>query len=254
MTVPGLPSVCELSALGLARVSRAELDSCLEQPCPQAPLTGIVGNLGQSQERPFGVSVLLQKLGAQQDRLLVFRLLFENLADEGASAAPFTGVHRLGQSIQLRRNPSCRTEAVGSHGAADHNGQPDLVTYTPQADGSTGPLTLLKAASLSPARSWRKLGTGWNGLRLMTTTPDVTGDGHPDIVAVDSTGTLRIYHGDGRGGLPKRSTAGKGWGILRELAAAGDRTGGSRPTFCQDHRRAPAHAARLRPHRARGAA
>lgn len=111
---------------------------------------------------------------------------------------------------------------------SDHNGQPDLVTYTPQADGSTGPLTLLKAASLSPVRSWRKLGTGWNGLRLMTTTPDVTGDGHPDIVAVDSTGTLRIYHGDGRGGLPKRSTAGKGWGILRELAAAGDRTGDGR--------------------------
>ncbi len=111
----------------------------------------------------------------------------------------------------------------------DRNATPDLVTYPDEraTDGTIGPLRLLKASSVSPVKAWTRIGTGWNGLTMMTTTPDISGDGKPDIIGVDpATGRLRVYRGNGTGGLlSTRSTTGSWWNLFRELVPVGDRTG-----------------------------
>ena len=47
-----------------------------------------------------------------------------------------------------------------------------------------------------------RIGTGWGSLRHVVLSPDLTGDGKADIVAVrPATSALRIYRGDGHGGF-----------------------------------------------------
>jgi FG-GAP-like repeat len=59
--------------------------------------------------------------------------------------------------------------------------------------------------------------------------PDLTGDGNADIVAVSPVTTgLRVYAGDGRGGFAGVTSKGSGWQVMTRLVASGDRTGDGR--------------------------
>ncbi|MGG5257989.1 FG-GAP-like repeat-containing protein [Phycicoccus avicenniae] len=117
------------------------------------------------------------------------------------------------------------------HRSVDGGGTPDLLAGT---DGtSSGPtagsdLQVLRSASPTPVRPGVRIGTGWNRLRLITPTPDLTGDGRPDVVAATSAGALRVYPGNGAGGFLAMRERGSGWGGITRVVATGDRTGDGR--------------------------
>ncbi|MCP9958962.1 trypsin-like serine protease [Streptomyces sudanensis] len=76
-------------------------------------------------------------------------------------------------------------------------------------------------------RDWyeTKLGSGWNAMRSITVPGDLTGDGHPDIVAVDQAGDQWLYpFKPPYGGLLPRIRTGTGWGSLT-VFGSGDYTG-----------------------------
>ncbi|MFC8502537.1 FG-GAP-like repeat-containing protein [Pedococcus sp. NPDC057267] len=87
----------------------------------------------------------------------------------------------------------------------------------------SGAPALLRLASPTPVRDGQVVGNGWNGLRNITVTPDLSGDGAPDVLAVDpGTGRLRLYRGNGRGGFLGMTASGSGWQNMTRLIPAGD--------------------------------
>ena len=106
----------------------------------------------------------------------------------------------------------------------DRNGTPDALSYTPAGAGVpiSTPVSVLATAQRTPVRGGVALNTGWNGLRNVTLSPDLSGDGKADVIAQDPAGNrLRIYLGNGRGfsGVLYR---GKGWNGITRLIAVGD--------------------------------
>jgi hypothetical protein len=60
-------------------------------------------------------------------------------------------------------------------------------------------------------------GNGWDAFQTMASPGDITGDGHPDLLAVDrATGVLWLYPGSGTSTLPRRSL-GTGWKTVADL-------------------------------------
>ncbi|GAA3375703.1 hypothetical protein GCM10020367_44540 [Streptomyces sannanensis] len=57
-----------------------------------------------------------------------------------------------------------------------------------------------------------KIGSGWNSMRSITVPGDLTGDGKPDLVAVDGYGVQWTYPGKGNGYLGTRIKTATGWG------------------------------------------
>ena len=74
------------------------------------------------------------------------------------------------------------------------------------------------------------IGSGWSGTDLVTGAGDFDGNGHTDFLArTSSTGELRLYRGNGKGGAAGSVVIGPGWNAFRLIAAAGDLTGDGRP-------------------------
>jgi secreted trypsin-like serine protease len=74
-----------------------------------------------------------------------------------------------------------------------------------------------------------KLGSGFGAMRSITVPGDVTGDGSPDIVAVDADGVQWVYPFKAPwGGLHPRIKTGTGWGSLTSFGS-GDYTGDGKP-------------------------
>ena len=74
-----------------------------------------------------------------------------------------------------------------------------------------------------------KIGTGWNSMRSLTIPGDVTGDGTPDIVAVDGNGVQWVYpFKTGGRGLNTRIRTGSLWGGYT-LFGSGDYTNDGKP-------------------------
>ena len=60
----------------------------------------------------------------------------------------------------------------------------------------------------------------------ISTTVDFSGDGHPDVIARTSTGTLYLYRGNGAGGfLGSRTVIGQGWQVFDHIFSPGDFSG-----------------------------
>ncbi|WUH91222.1 VCBS repeat-containing protein [Streptomyces sp. NBC_00433] len=76
-----------------------------------------------------------------------------------------------------------------------------------------------------------RIGGGWNIYNQIVGTADVTGDGHPDLVARDAAGVLWLYRGTGRAAAPfaTRTRICAGWQGYNQLIAAGDITGDGHP-------------------------
>lgn len=74
----------------------------------------------------------------------------------------------------------------------------------------------------------KKIGTGWSSFKNILFPGDVTGDGNPDLVGIDSTGTLVTYPGKGDGTFAPKAVAGSGWGSLT-LFGKGDYSGDGIP-------------------------
>ncbi|MDI9886289.1 trypsin-like serine protease [Streptomyces sp. HNM0645] len=70
---------------------------------------------------------------------------------------------------------------------------------------------------------------GWSKHKHIVAPGDVTGDELPDMLAVDSTGTLRVYPGRGNGGFAAPIRIGSGWGAFTMVRGHGDFTADGKP-------------------------
>lgn len=106
-------------------------------------------------------------------------------------------------------------------GDVDGNGVDDLV-----ARDALGRLWLYPRSGQADGAGWqprRQLGSGWQGFTALVAAPDLTGDGHPEVLARDAAGRLWLYPMNGRGGwLPRRLVGSGGWQAFTALVAPGD--------------------------------
>ncbi|MDD1057223.1 FG-GAP-like repeat-containing protein [Streptomyces cocklensis] len=105
------------------------------------------------------------------------------------------------------------------NGAGDltGDGKQDLV-----ARDASGTLWLYKGTgnATGPYATRTRIGTGWNTFNSLTSTGDLTGDGKPDLVARDASGTLWLYKGTGNATSPynaARTRIGSGWNTYSVL-------------------------------------
>lgn len=88
---------------------------------------------------------------------------------------------------------------------------------------SDGALLLYAGNGRGMLAAPRVIGTGWGAVREVVAPGDVSGDGHPDLLAIDTQGRLRVYAGNGLGGFTGGSRVmGTGWGGIDRLTAVGD--------------------------------
>ncbi|SEC79933.1 VCBS repeat-containing protein [Streptomyces sp. TLI_105] len=73
-----------------------------------------------------------------------------------------------------------------------------------------------------------RVGAGWQTYRLITGGSDLTGDGRPDLVGVDTTGVAWLHKGTGDWAKPfaGRVKIGGGWGAYNLVTATGNLAGG----------------------------
>jgi hypothetical protein len=103
----------------------------------------------------------------------------------------------------------------------DRNGTQDLVVRSK----ATGNVYWYHAATASAALTQTKLFSGWTTRKFIVAPGDVTGDGLPDLLSVDSAGKLWVYPGKGNGTFSSRWEVSSGWGQYNSLRAHGDLTG-----------------------------
>ncbi|WP_406831368.1 glycoside hydrolase family 3 N-terminal domain-containing protein [Pedococcus sp. KACC 23699] len=104
-------------------------------------------------------------------------------------------------------------------GDLDGDGHTDLLSRR----ASDGALLFHRGTGRGGYSSGRVIGTGWNGLTSVVAPGDMSGDGRPDLLAVDATGVLRLYRlGTGATIMPGHGVAGTGWGSLDRTLAVGD--------------------------------
>lgn len=91
---------------------------------------------------------------------------------------------------------------------------------------SGGGVSLLRGAPLQAVTSGGIVSTAMSSVDIVAASPDLNGDGRPDLVARDPAGDgLRIYFGASGGGVTGGALRGAGWRGVRLLVPAGDRTG-----------------------------
>jgi hypothetical protein len=104
-------------------------------------------------------------------------------------------------------------------------------------DAATGALWLYSGNGAGGIRQSRTIGAGWQVFSHIFSPGDWDGDGHPDLLAtVRSDGTLRLYRGNGTGGLLGSRVIGRGWGGLDGLMTTGDFDGNASPDFLARNR------------------
>ncbi|NMO33000.1 ATP/GTP-binding protein [Streptomyces sp. GMY01] len=106
------------------------------------------------------------------------------------------------------------------------DGVPDLVAV----EKSTGDLYRYSGPDYAGRTGRVQIGTGWNSMTNLAGVGDITGDGVPDLVAVEkSTGDLYRYSGPDYAGRTGRVQIGTGWNSMTNLAGVGDITGDGVP-------------------------
>jgi hypothetical protein len=139
----------------------------------------------------------------------------------GNSAKPFAPRVRVGGGWQIY------TALVGA-GDLTGDGHPDLI-----ARDSSGTLWLYRGTGnpTTPFATRTRIGGGWNTYTALVAAGDLTGDGHPDLLARDSSGTLWLYAGTGNPTTPfaTRTRIGGGWNTYTALLGPGDMLGEGKP-------------------------
>lgn len=72
-----------------------------------------------------------------------------------------------------------------------------------------------------------RIGTGWGGFNLLVPAGDLSGDGHTDLLARTTSGTLMLYLGNGAGGFAGSRQLTTGWQMFSQITA-GDFDGDGR--------------------------
>ncbi|WP_458245692.1 trypsin-like serine protease [Streptomyces sp. MAI_2237] len=103
----------------------------------------------------------------------------------------------------------------------NRDGYQDLVLR----QSSTGDMYWLHYVPSSDSWSRTKIFGGWTTRTRIIAPGDVTGDYLPDLLSVDSGGTLWIYPGKGNGTFAARVQVGTGWNQYNMVRGKGDFTG-----------------------------
>jgi hypothetical protein len=110
---------------------------------------------------------------------------------------------------------------IESAGDLNGDGHPDVV-----ARDRSGYLWLYPTTGpLTGSSGWgvrRRYGSGWNAMTALMGAGDFNGDGLADLLARNKLGELRLYTGDGFGGLHGGTRIGSGFATWSLLEAVGD--------------------------------
>lgn len=107
------------------------------------------------------------------------------------------------------------------------DGLDDMVAVDRQ-DGALYRYTNNGKGAFSGGSSAVKLSTGWNAMTELSPVGDLTGDGVPDLTAVEkSTGKLWLFKGPSMSGSTRVLVAGSGWNGMRDLMGIGNIIGDS---------------------------
>ncbi|MCA1222783.1 N-acetylmuramoyl-L-alanine amidase [Streptomyces sp. 8L] len=138
----------------------------------------------------------------------------------GSATAPFYSRYRVGPGWQ-------QYDAITPLSALRADGTGDMV-----ARDTSGTLWYYQGSGnpSQPFRARVKVGTGWNMFNALWGARDLTGDGKPDLVGRDSSGTLWLYQGTGSATAPflARQQIGPGWNTYTMMTSTGDLTGDGR--------------------------
>ncbi|MFD8422406.1 FG-GAP-like repeat-containing protein [Streptomyces sp. NPDC059466] len=148
----------------------------------------------------------------------------------------------LAPSGDLSYKPGDGSGAFGK--AMTASGWPSSVTLVPFGDlygdrrndvlvrFASGELRVYRpqtGATFSTRTPHTTLGTGWNQYNVMTSPGDITGDGHPDLIARKaSTGELFLYKGASAGKLSARVRIAADWSGYKKIIGVGDFNGDGR--------------------------
>jgi hypothetical protein len=95
---------------------------------------------------------------------------------------------------------------------------------------ATGEVRVHRGAGDGTLRAPRVLATDWSGFDLLETPGDLSGDGADDVLARNpATGRLRLFPGDGRGGLRDSVLLADSWQFAVSDVGPGDLTGDQVP-------------------------
>ncbi len=199
----GLADVVAVTPKGMLQVSRGTGDGRFGPPMDAGHGWGsltLVRNVG-----PFGPDTRSDLIGRRADGSM---WLYAG-SSSGAFVQPPTS---LGHGWNSRA-------AIVVPGDWDGDRHTDLMAVVP----ATGRLWLYRGRGDGTIVDSRPVGTGWNIMRTVLAAGDVTGDGHPDVLALQaSNGTLYAYPGNGHGGwLPRRAMSG-GFVATDVVVAVGD--------------------------------
>ncbi|MFJ9564552.1 FG-GAP-like repeat-containing protein [Streptomyces fuscichromogenes] len=117
-------------------------------------------------------------------------------------------------------------DTLTSPGDVSGDGRPDLIAR----NSSTGAVYLYKGTSTGKLAARVKLYDNWKGYKKIVGTGDLTGDGRPDLLALDGSGTLYRYDGKGDGTFAARVKVFSNWGgSYNAVVGVGDITDDGRP-------------------------
>ncbi|WP_236240960.1 N-acetylmuramoyl-L-alanine amidase [Streptomyces sp. CC228A] len=138
----------------------------------------------------------------------------------GDAAAPLLSRYRVGsgwKGYDVTPLSVLRADGTGDLVARDSNGTLWIYWGTGNPD--------------APFRSRVSIGSGWQTWTLLTGARDLTGDGHPDIIARSSDGGLWLYKATGDRTTPftRGTKIGSGWQGYTALFPAGDLSGDGIP-------------------------
>lgn len=110
----------------------------------------------------------------------------------GNDSAPFTTRTKIGSGWNMYNALTGGMDATG-------DGTADLL-----ARDAAGDLWLYEGTGNAglPLKARVKIGTGWNIYNALVAYGDVSGDGHPDLIARDAAGGMWEYPGTGKAALP----------------------------------------------------
>ncbi|MDN5789281.1 MAG: FG-GAP-like repeat-containing protein [Micrococcales bacterium] len=115
-------------------------------------------------------------------------------------------------------------DVITGAGDWDGDGRQDLLARVAR----TGALRLYSGNGRGGFRASRAIGSGWQGMRLVTGVGDWDADRRPDVLAVHKNGVARIYRGNGAGGFLPAIILPGDWSGYRSVVAVGDANGDTR--------------------------
>lgn len=98
--------------------------------------------------------------------------------------------------------------------------QPDVVAIDPKA----GTLRTYRGDGHGGFTGMTVGGSGWQNVTQVVAVGDWDGDGHNDLLGVNTAGQLVLYSGDGAGWFSRSQVIGTGWGVMSAVFRAGDVT------------------------------